>query len=68
MLRAILLEILHAGYSAYPNASNNADNSEVMVAGYRSTVEEWAQFESSWKLVLAKYEVPFREKEGLTAA
>jgi hypothetical protein len=60
------------GYSAYFDASYNADNSEVLVAGYASTVEEWAQFEISWKLTLAKYDVPYfkmsdfigRKKDG----
>ena len=31
----------------------------MLVAGYVSTLEEWSQFEISWKLTLAKYDVPF---------
>jgi hypothetical protein len=48
-----------AGYSAYFDASQNKPQDEMVVAGYLSTLEEWAQFEMSWKLTLAKYDVPF---------
>ena len=48
-----------SGYSAFFDASHNHDNTEMLVAGYASTVEEWAQFEIGWKLTLAKYDVPF---------
>jgi hypothetical protein len=48
-----------SGYSAYFDASMNKPLDEMVVAGYLSTVEEWAQFEISWKLVLAKHDVPF---------
>jgi hypothetical protein len=48
-----------SGYSAYFDASKNKDNTEMLVAGYVSTLEEWAQFEIAWKLTLAKYNVPF---------
>jgi hypothetical protein len=48
-----------SGYSAYFDASADGANTEMLVAGYVSTLEEWSQFEISWKLVLAKYDVPF---------
>jgi hypothetical protein len=48
-----------SGYSGYFDASMNKPQDEMVVAGYLSTLEEWAQFEMSWKLVLAKYDVPF---------
>jgi hypothetical protein len=47
------------GYSAYFDASMNKPQDEMVVAGYLSTLEEWGQFEISWKLVLAQYHVPF---------
>lgn len=50
------------GYGAYFDASDdpagNRDR-ETVVAGYVSTVEEWAQFEVGWKLTLAKFDVPY---------
>jgi hypothetical protein len=48
-----------SGYSAYFDASMNAAQDEMVVAGYLSTLEEWAQFEISWRLVLAKCDVSF---------
>jgi hypothetical protein len=48
-----------SGYSAYFDASMNVPQDEMVVAGYLSTLEEWAQFEISWRLVLAKHDVPF---------
>ena len=47
------------GYSAYFDASMNKEQDELVVAGYLSTLEEWEQFELSWKLTLAKFDVPF---------
>jgi hypothetical protein len=47
------------GYSSYFDASMNKSQDEMVVAGYLSTLEEWAQFEISWKLTLARYDVPF---------
>jgi hypothetical protein len=48
-----------SGYSAYFDASMDKDKTEMLVAGYVSTLEEWVQFEIAWKLTLAKYDVPF---------
>ena len=48
-----------SGYSAYFDASMNKPQDEMVVAGYVSTLEEWDQFVISWKLTLAKYDVPF---------
>jgi hypothetical protein len=48
-----------SGYSAYFDATMNKKQDELVVAGYLSTLEEWQQFEISWKLTLAKYDVPF---------
>src|ERR1700675_2758319 len=48
-----------SGYSAYFDASMDKEKTEMLVAGYVSTLEEWCQFEISWKLTLAKYDVPF---------
>ena len=48
-----------SGYSSYFDASRNKDNSAVLVAGYVSTLEEWAQFELSYRLILAQYDVPY---------
>ncbi|HET9406042.1 MAG TPA: hypothetical protein VFO39_02280 [Candidatus Sulfotelmatobacter sp.] len=48
-----------SGYSAYFDASRDQDKTEELVAGYVSTLEEWAQFEASWRLVLAKYHVEY---------
>jgi hypothetical protein len=48
-----------SGYSAYFDASMNAPQDEMVVAGYLSTLEEWSQFVISWRLVLAKYDVSF---------
>jgi len=45
-----------SGYSAYFDASTDQD---MLVAGYVSRLEEWAQFEIAWKLTLAQYDVPF---------
>jgi hypothetical protein len=39
-----------SGYSAYFDGSMNKPQDEMVVAGYLSTVEEWAQFEISWKI------------------
>jgi hypothetical protein len=47
------------GYSAYFDASRDTHTKDMLVAGYVSTREEWAQFEISWRLTLARYEVPF---------
>ena len=48
-----------SGYSAYFDASMNKPQDEMVVAGFLSTLEEWAQFEISWRLVLASHDVPF---------
>jgi hypothetical protein len=48
-----------SGYAAYFDASMNAPQDEMVVAGYLSTLEEWSQFEISWRLVLAKFDVSF---------
>jgi hypothetical protein len=48
-----------SGYESYFDASREADNATVLVAGYVSTVEEWSQFEIAWKLTLAKFNVPY---------
>jgi hypothetical protein len=53
------MAIALSGYSAYFDASMDKGKTEMLVAGYVSTVEEWAQFEIAWKLTLAKYDVPF---------
>lgn len=53
------------GYTAYFDASREAKK-ELMVAGYVSTVEEWAQFEISWKLTLAKFNVPYFHMKEFT--
>jgi hypothetical protein len=47
-----------SGYTAYFDASREGQK-EIMVAGYVSSVEEWAQFEMGWKLTLAKFDVPY---------
>ncbi|MGD0696496.1 MAG: hypothetical protein ABSB82_16870 [Terriglobia bacterium] len=39
-----------------------------MVAGYVSTVEEWAQFEAGWKLTLAKFDVPYFHMREFTVS
>jgi hypothetical protein len=46
------------GYAAYFDASREGSK-EIMVAGYVSTLEEWAQFEAGWKLTLAKFDFPY---------
>ena len=51
--------IITLSYSAYFDASLNGSQDEMVVAGYLSTVEEWAQFEMAWRLALAKYNVPY---------
>jgi hypothetical protein len=48
-----------SGYSAYFDASKNQDETEMLVAGYVSTIEEWAQFEASYRLILAQYDVSY---------
>jgi|SRR5271157_5631645 len=53
------MSVALSGYSAYFDGTMNAQQDEMVVAGYLSTLEEWAQFEISWKLVLAKFDVPF---------
>lgn len=63
------MSIALSGYTAYFDASKDSDT--MLVAGYVSTVEEWAQFEIAWKLTLAKFNVryfhmkEFRAKQGL---
>lgn len=47
------------GYSSYFDATQNDPQDEMVVAGYLSTLEEWAQFEIAWRLVLAKYDVAY---------
>jgi hypothetical protein len=59
-----------SGYAAYFDASHGqdaADKKIVVVAGYVSTVEEWAQFEMGWKLTLAKFDVPYFHMKEFTA-
>lgn len=53
------MAIALSGYLAYFDASMDKGKTDMLVAGYVSTVEEWAQFEIAWKLTLAKYDVPF---------
>jgi hypothetical protein len=54
-----------SGYAAYLDASK--DSAMMLVAGYVSTVEEWAQFEMAWKLTLAKFDVPYFHMKEFTA-
>lgn len=51
--------VVLSGYAAYFDASRDQDKTEEIVAGYVSTLEEWAQFEISWRLTLAKYDVEY---------
>ncbi len=45
------------GYTAYFDASK--PKTRMMVAGFVSTLAEWAQFEIAWRLILAKHDVPY---------
>jgi hypothetical protein len=47
------------GYNTYFDSSRAAGDAEVVVGGLLSTVEEWEQFEISWRLTLAKFDVPY---------
>jgi hypothetical protein len=47
-----------SGYSAYFDASMDKGKTEVLVAGYASTLEEWAQFEIAWRLTLGGWPGP----------
>jgi hypothetical protein len=63
------LVIALRGYSAFFDASMDAGKSEVstVVAGFLSSVENWEQWEISWRLALAEYGVPyFHMKELLS--
>jgi hypothetical protein len=53
------LVTVFSGYTSYFDASGSGDGSEMVVGGFVSTVEEWEQFEISWKLTLAKFDVPY---------
>lgn len=44
----------------YFDASHSGQNDGVMVvSGWLSSVERWLQFETDWRLVLAKFDVPY---------
>jgi hypothetical protein len=43
----------------YCDASGGEDQPEMIVAGYASTVGAWESFDWNWKLVLAKYSLPY---------
>jgi len=48
-----------SGYSAYFDASMNQPQNEMVVAGYLSILEEWEQFEISWRLCFAQHDVTY---------
>ncbi|HEY6253092.1 MAG TPA: hypothetical protein VI685_24295 [Candidatus Angelobacter sp.] len=49
------------GYRACFDASyqKTPDGSHTIVAGYLATIEQWEQWETNWKLVLAEFNVPY---------
>jgi len=51
-----------SGYNAYFDASydgQNTQDKQTVVAGYVSTVEQWAQWEIQWRMALASFNVPY---------
>ena len=53
--------IVLSGYNAFFDASyqKTTDGGQTIVAGYVSSVEQWAQWEINWRLVLAAFDVPY---------
>ena len=43
----------------YADASGDVDQDRIIVAGYVATIEKWTQFDYDWKLLLAKYGLPY---------
>src|SRR5262249_7918063 len=50
---------LFAMLATYCDASGGKDQPMMVVAGYVSTLGAWQAFHSNWKLVLAKYDIPY---------
>jgi len=60
------LMIFLSDYSSYFDAG--ADDRDVVVAGYVSSVDEWAHFETEWRLTLLKYQVPYFHMKEFTCS
>lgn len=45
--------------TAFCDASGGPDQGIMVVAGWISSVAEWERFDADWRLLLAKYEVPY---------
>jgi len=58
--------IFLSDYSSYFDAG--ADDRDVVVAGYVSSVDEWAHFETEWRLTLLKYQVPYFHMKEFTCS
>jgi hypothetical protein len=57
--------IFLSDYNSYFDAGY--DDRDVVVAGYVSSVDEWSQFETEWRLTLAKYQVPYFHMKEFTS-
>jgi hypothetical protein len=58
-----------SGYNAYFDRSADAPRADekTVVAGYVSSVEQWAQWEINWKLALASFDVPYFHMKNFVA-
>lgn len=45
--------------TCYFDEAGGAEHKFIVVAGYVSSVAQWLVFESDWKILLAKYQVPY---------
>lgn len=63
------MAIALTGYSAYfdRSADSQVANEKTVVAGYISSIEQWAQWEVNWKLVLASFDVPYFHMRNFVA-
>src|ERR1700688_4403803 len=52
-------ENLFAMLTCYFDEAGGDDHHFMVVAGYVASVEQWERFESDWKIVLARYDVPY---------
>ena len=54
-------------YNAYFDRSADSPDDKTVVAGYVSSVEQWGQWETNWKLTLASFDVPFFHMRNFVA-
>jgi hypothetical protein len=58
-LQSLSVRQLFSMLTCYFDEAGGEDHGFIIVSGFVSTVAQWQQYEYDWKLMLAKYDVPY---------